>query len=265
MIQTLISEDDTSAVVELSVPATGKVFSRLAAEMPVQEMVKVQGGNLPSSSPLGAQNVAAFYMAQTETTWAEWQSIRAWAVAHGYDLANAGAGNGDNYPVTNVSWYHSIKWCNARSEMEWLTPVYTVNGSTYRTGDSTPVVNASANGYRLPGEAEWEFAARGGVNTQGYDYSGSNDLNAVAWYSGNSGNTIHSVATKTGNELGLSDMSGNVWEWCYDSIYDSYRVIRGGWYIDDAYVCTVSWRGNYGTPYSSNGGIGFRVARSSVP
>ncbi len=191
-------------------------------------------------------------------------------MGHGYDLANIGAGSGDSFPVTDVNWYHVVKWCNARSEMEGLTPVYTVNGSTYRTGDSAPVVNANANGYRLPGEAEWEFAARGGVNTHGYDYSGSNDWNAVAWCWGNTGyptNTTHSVATKQANELGLSDMSGNVWEWCYDwypGYEGSLRVVRGGSWSNDAAYCRVAGRYYY-DPSGTDGYVGFRVARSSVP
>ena len=207
-------------------------------------------------------------MAQTETTWGQWQTVRAWAAAHGYDLGGEGAGNGDSFPVTDVNWYHVVKWCNARSEMEGLTPVYTVNGAIYRTGDSAPDVNASANGYRLPGEAEWEFAARGGVNTNGYEYSGSNDPLAVAWYYLNSGDTTQSVATKLVNELGLSDMSGNVWEWCYDwypGYEGSYRVFRGGSWFNDAYYCRVASRGNSLNPSITNYNVGFRVARSSVP
>lgn len=154
--------------------------------------------------------------------------------------------------------------------MERLTPVYTVNGSIYRTGNSAPDVNASANGYRLPGEAEWEFAARGGVSTHGYDYSGSSDLNAVAWYWDNTGypaNATHSVATKQANELGLSDMSGNVWEWCYDwfpGYEGSARVYRGGGWGSVAYYCRVALRG-YLYPSDAYDDIGFRVARCSVP
>ena len=151
--------------------------------------------------------------------------------------------------------------------MEGLTPVYTVNGSPYRSGDSAPAVNASANGYRLPSEAEWEFAARGGVNTQHYEYSGSNDPDAVAWYAGNSGYVTHSVATRQANELGLSDMSGNVWEWCYDG-YPGFegtsRVVRGGCWGDGASSCRVAIRGDNG-PSNTFNFIGFRVARSSVP
>jgi formylglycine-generating enzyme required for sulfatase activity len=207
-------------------------------------------------------------MAQTETTWGQWQSVRTWAAANGYDLGGVGGGSGDSYPVTDVSWYHVVKWCNARSEMEGLTPAYTVNSSPYRTGDSWPEVNASANGYRLPGEAEWEFAARGGVNTQNYEYSGSNDPDAVAWYSDNSGYVTHSVATKQANELGLSDMSGNIWEWCYDW-YPGYegavRVGRGGgWHDGGAFSCRVAYRSG-DSPSSTSVSLGFRVARSSVP
>jgi formylglycine-generating enzyme required for sulfatase activity len=226
----------------------------------------VEAGTLPGSSQLSGQSVSAFYIAKTETTWGQWQSVRTYAAANGYDIGNSGTGNGDDYPVTNVSWYQVVKWCNARSEQEGLTPAYQVNGSVYKTGDSAPTVDATANGYRLPTEAQWEFAARGGVSSQNYEYSGSNDINAVAWYYFNSGDAKHAVGTKLPNELGVSDMSGNVLEWC-ESWYPGYegsdRVVRGGSWIGDAYFCRVAYR-NYNDPSSSLSLIGFRVARSSV-
>ena len=233
------------------------------------ELAYVAGGMLPGTSELSGQDVSAFYIAKTETTWGKWQSVRTYAAENGYDIGSAGAGSGSDYPVTDVSWYQVVKWCNARSEQEGLTPAYKVDDQVYKTGDSEPTIDAAANGYRLPTEAQWEFAARGGVNTQNYEYSGSNDVNTVAWYEANSGYATHAVATKQANELGLSDMSGNVWEWCYDwfpGFEGSYRVFRGGgWFADAYYGCRVANRLSYDVPSLTDSSVGFRVARSSVP
>ena len=173
-----------------------------------------------------------------------------------------------NLPVENVSWYDAVYFCNKLSAKCGLTPVYAVDGETdvekwgyapHITG--TVSQNENNNGYRLPTVEEWQYAAKGG---QEFKYSGSANLDEVGWYDKNSEEKTHPVAQKNSNVYGLYDMSGNVWEWCWDSDPDnSYRRCScgGSWYYgaDDCEVDNKNWY------YASDAGrnLGFRIVRST--
>lgn len=174
-----------------------------------------------------------------------------------------------DHPVIHVSWNDAIAFCNWLSEKEGLLKTYSGNGESINC-------NFDSNGYRLPTEAEWEFAAKGGKASKGFKYSGGNDIDAVGWYSGNSGSSTQSSGTKQSNEIGIHDMSGNVWEWCWDWYGDynslsqtnpsgphsgSFRVVRGGGWFCVADNCRVANRDN-NVPDYRNLDQGFRVVRT---
>ena len=183
-----------------------------------------------------------YYIGKYEVTQALWQAVMG---------NNPSKFKGDNLPVENVSWDDC---------QEFISQLNRITGKTFR----------------LPTEAEWEYAARGGKKSRGYQYSGSNDISDVAWYDGNSGNKTHAVGSKQANELGIYDMSGNVWEWCQDwhGSYSSssqtnptgvksgsYRVIRGEGWFSGARICRSSFR--YGRlPYASSRDQGLRLVLS---
>ena len=238
---------------------------------------------------------SAFRMSQYEITRAQFSTIM------GTDPSNNIYSSGTSDPVQNLTWYHAIAFCNKLSLSEGLTPVYAVTGVDFNslTYASIPTsgnpswdlvtIDWNANGYRLPTEMEWMWAAMGapldgqGGSTDLFSYSkifagknSSNNMADYAWYSSNSNNKSHPVGTKTSNELDLYDLSGNVWEFCWDW-YSSYptgiltdyrgpdptsdRVMRGGCWDFGATGCGVAFRGSL---YAGDKRIvcGFRVVRN---
>ena len=217
------------------------------------DMVWVEGGTFhmgatseqsenawDDENPVHSVTLSGYYIGKTEVTQALWKTVMG---------SNPSSFKGDNLPVECVSWDDCQEFIRKLSAL---------------TGQN----------FRLPTEAEWEFACRGGNNSRGYKYSGSNDIDSVAWYKDNSGGNTHPVATKLSNELGICDMSGNVWEWCSDW-YDKYssgllvnpkgpydgttHVDRGGSWISDAGHCRSSIR-NYCSPVARYCYLGLRLS-----
>ena len=192
-----------------------------------------------------------------------------------YELENLKR-NTSNYPVENVSWYDVIYFCNRLSEKKGLQPVYAVNGETnVRKWDYEPhnedeiygeiTQNIFADGYRLPTVEEWQYAAKGGKN---YRYSGSDDIDKVAWYEDNSNDVTHPVAQKKSNGYGLYDMTGNADEWCWDyssnKSGNNRRCLRGGDFCTNTSRCKVGFRDSTDTDADNwNESIGFRIVRSN--
>ncbi|MEU1340200.1 SUMF1/EgtB/PvdO family nonheme iron enzyme [Streptomyces sp. NPDC005827] len=164
---------------------------------------------------------------------------------------------GDELPVESVSWWDAVRFCNALSEQERIPSAY------HFCADGEGVEwDASAGGYRLPSEAEWEHACRAG--TTGPHYG---PLDEVAWYRDNSHERIHEVGGRRPNPWGLYDVLGNVWEWCWDvydaEVYGECRVLRGGGWFDEHWSCRASAR-RRSHPTFQVDDVGFRVARSLV-
>ena len=224
------------------------------------KMVAVEGGTFQMGSNAGEEDekpvhdvtLSDYYIGETEVTQELWQAVMGTTIR---DQAKKGSwstelrGIGDEYPMYYISYEDCLDFVSKLNEK-------------LKKDGKLP----AGREFRLPTEAEWEYAARGGKKSKGYEYSGSNDINAVAWYNEDwdTGST-HRVKQKTANELGLYDMSGNVWEWCFDSYASytdkaqtnpkvdnglgSYRVLRGGCWYHDAQYCRVANRGNFNPGY----------------
>lgn len=236
-----------------------------------------------------------FQLKATEVTWNEWKSVQ--ERAHGFkytDLTEGrngqGGGEDGNHPVVGISWWDVVKWCNLLSQIELRKPVYYSNAAltpayVVKTGIPELVaVDWTANGYRLPTEAEWEFACRQAISEKAFhtgDISNTglkdHNLDEAGWFLGNSNGSTHPVGGKTPNRFGLFDMHGNVAEWCWDiegtlkteDVIDprgatkgESRVIRGGSWLDSAEHCRAAYRGSLVSTADASPSVGFRPART---
>jgi formylglycine-generating enzyme required for sulfatase activity len=280
-----------ASVVQVADPNPPEIGARFyrAVLLPSADMVLIPGGSssvgdtfnegFPNEKPVHPASVSSYYLQRTELRSVDWGNVYVWALEQGYAFENDGGGKGPTHPVHTVNWYDAVKWCNAKSQLEGRTPVYYTSAeqtNVYRTGriDLSPYhVRWSADGYRLPTEAEWERAARSGE--AGWRFPWGNTIShsnanyyatAVFTYDLGGNNVFHPnydegdfpftspVGSFPPNSYGAYDLVGNVWEWCWDAYDPSWydkagaslpdprgpgpgftnRVMRGGSWIDDA-------------------------------
>jgi formylglycine-generating enzyme required for sulfatase activity len=271
-------------------------------------MVLVPAGTFTMGNSIGDSDItdagpvsvtlSAFYMDANLVSLNQWKSVYFWATNTGYGFAHTGSGAGGTGPVQTIDWYDAAKWCNARSQMEGRTPVYYTDGgflAAYTNGEVTVYANWAAKGYRLPTEAEWEIASRGGLsgkrfpwgnqisqslaNYYGYPALYSYDLGPTGHSSGVAGTTP--AATYPANAYNLYDMAGNVYQWCWDwypSPFAPYaggtnphgpasgtqRIVRSGFYDNQANNTRCAARTSV-IPTTANSAFGFRTVLPAGP
>ncbi len=303
-MNTMDAHDSTSF--EAEVPMFYRVV--MVTNEPPQGMVWIDGGEVELGQvgvavPVHTNFVSGFWMDEMEVTKAQWAEVYAWAITNDYIFLSAGAGKASNHPVQMVSWYDSVKWCNARSEMAGLTPCYytdpaysTLYKTNYYYSDvMNSWVNWSANGYRLPTEAEWEKAARGGRQRKLFPWGGDTIQHARANYNATNSHAYDTSPTQgyhpayndevppytspvgsfPANGYGLHDMAGNVQEWCWDwdgsysaasetnsrgPAVGASRVLRGGVWGSSAVYARCAHRFSAAAASEFNS-MGFRCVR----
>ena len=230
-------------------------------------MAKIGGGTLPHDSLLAGQIVASFLISKYPVMLAEWERVKFWSLGNGYDL-KSGEAAGCNAPIVMVSWYDALKWCNAKSESLGLTPCYSLKGEIYRSdafeGQHLQEVSwdRTANGWRLPREAEWEWAARSHICSVDDSLSERQKWNAAL---GLKNDLPKKYVPNAKDELGAYGLPNNLWEWCWDLAEQDttgFHCIRGGCWNHGMNSGNEKLRVSR-SPETLSEVVGFRLARNA--